>query len=173
MRQAFALRDERVQIVPHLADHVTVTPLPPPASGPVLRVAVVGGINVAKGSGVFAEMVRLAEVHRLPIVFHLFGNLDRPIRSAHFHDNGVYEPDQLARRIEEQGCHAVFLPSVWPETYCYVLDEVVGLGLPVGVFDIGAPAERLRHWPNGFIVSPIMPEAALSALLRVASSAAD
>ncbi|WP_448207493.1 glycosyltransferase [Azospirillum sp. sgz302134] len=177
LRRAFTLADERVRIVPHLADHVTVSPLPAPPPGPNVQmagaqVAVVGGIGVAKGSRVLEAMVLLAEAHRLPLSFELFGNIDRPIRSAHFHDNGLYEPDQLARRLAERGCHAVFLPSIWPETYCYVLDEVVGLGLPVGVFDIGAPAERLRHWPNGFIVPTITPEAALSALLRATGKAA-
>lgn len=171
VRRAFALRDDRVRIVPHLVDHVAVVPLPPaPAPAPVsvVHVAVVGGINVAKGAKILEAMVRLAEQHRLPIRFELFGNIDRPIESPHFHDNGRYEPEELPHRLAERGCHAIFLPSIWPETYCYVLDEVVGLGLPVGVFDIGAPAERLRCWSNGFIVAPITPEAALSALMRLA-----
>ncbi|WP_454021119.1 glycosyltransferase [Azospirillum sp. Marseille-Q6669] len=167
VRRAFTLRDERVRIIPHLADHVIVSPLPTPAAAPLARVAVIGGINVAKGSKILDAMVRLADTHQLPLRFELFGNIDRPIDSPRFHDNGRYEPDDLARRLAMRGCHAVFLPSVWPETYCYVLDEVAGLGLPVGVFDIGAPAERLRHWSNGFIVSSPTPEAALSALLTV------
>lgn len=167
MRRAFALRDERVRIIPHLADHVTVAPLPPPAPAPVARVAIVGGINVAKGSAILEGMLRLVERHRLPVSFELFGNIDRPLDFPHFRNNGPYEPAQLPRLLAERGCHAIFLPSIWPETYCYILDEVVGLGLPVGVFGIGAPAERLRHWPNGFVVAPITAEAALSALLRV------
>lgn len=168
MRRAFTLRDDRVSIIPHLADHVTVArQLQLPAPGPTARVAIVGGINVAKGVKILDAMVRLVEACQLPLQFELFGNIDRPIRSAHFHHNGPYEPEQLPHLLTERGCHMIFLPSIWPETYCYVLDEVVGLGLPVGAFDIGAPAERLRHWPNGFVVAPITPEAALSALLRV------
>ncbi|KAA0678245.1 glycosyltransferase [Roseomonas genomospecies 6] len=171
LRRAFSLRDDRLRIIPHLADHVTVTPLPPPAPDRFARVAVVGGINVAKGSGILKAMVRLAETQRLPVLFELFGDSDQPIVSPHLRDNGRYEPERLAGLLAARGCNAIFLPSVWPETHCYVLDEVVGLGLPVGVFDIGAPAERLRHWPNGFIVSSITPEAALSALLRVTGHA--
>ncbi|QCO19965.1 glycosyltransferase (plasmid) [Azospirillum brasilense] len=177
MRRAFSLEDGRLRIIPHLAGHVTVTPLPPPSpppagSDPAARVAIVGGIGVAKGSNIVEAMVRLAEAHRLPLVFELFGNIDRPIPSAHFHDNGPYEPDQLPRLLAGRGCRAVFLPSIWPETHCYVLDEVVGLGLPVGVFGVGAPAERLRHWPNGFVVPTVTAEAALSALLQVTGRAA-
>ena len=167
LRRAFTLRDDQVRVIPHLVDHVAVMPLPPPAPGPVVRVAVVGGINVAKGARILEDMVRLAEAHRLPIKFELFGSIDRPLDSVHFRDNGRYEPNQLPRLLAERSCHAVFLPSIWPETYCYVLDELLGLGLPVGVFDIGAPAERVQHWSNGFVVSPITPEAGLTALLRV------
>jgi len=169
MRKAFALRDDRVRIVPHLVDHMTVLPLPPPAPGPVACVAIVGGINVAKGSKILNTMVHLADERQLPLRFELFGNIDHPIDSPRrFRDNGPYEPAELPRLIAERGCHAIFLPSIWPETYCYVLDELVGLGLPVGVFAIGGPAERLRCWPNGFIVESVTPEAALSALLWVA-----
>lgn len=167
LRRAFALRDDRVRVIPHLADHVAVAPLPPPPAGPVVRVAVVGGINVAKGARILEDMVRLAEAHRLPVQFELFGNIDRPLESAHFRNNGRYEPEQLPELLAGRGCQAIFLPSIWPETHCYVLDEVTGLGLPVGTFDIGAPAERLRCWSNGFVVTPITPEAALSTLLRM------
>lgn len=171
LRRAFVLSDDRVRIMPHLVDHVAVAPLPPPAPSPVARVAVVGGINVAKGARILEAMVRLAEAHRLPVQFELFGNIDRSLDSAHFHDNGPYGPERLPWLLAERGCHAVFLPSIWPESYCYVLDEVIGLGLPVGAFDIGAPAERLRCWSNGFVVAPITPEAALSVLLRVVGHA--
>lgn len=167
LRRAFALRDDRVRVIPHLVDHVTVTPLSPPTPGPVVRVAVIGGINVAKGSRILEDMIRLAEAHRLPIQFELFGRIDRILDSVYFRDNGRYEPNQLPKLLAERSCHVVFLPSIWPETYCYVLDELLGLGLPVGVFDIGAPAERIQHWLNGFVVSPITPEAGLAALLRV------
>lgn len=173
LRRAFAIDDARVRVLPHLAEHVEVRPLPPPPPPvPVARVAIVGGIGVAKGSRVLEAMVGLAAAHRLPLVFELFGNIDRPLRSPHIHDNGGYEPERLAGMLAARGCHAVFVPSVWPETHCYVVDEVVGLGLPVGAFDIGAPAERLRHWPNGFVVAPIAAEAALTALLRAVGMAA-
>lgn len=170
MQRAFGFNEKNVRIISHFVDHVTVSPIQRPAMGARMSVAIIGGINVAKGSKIVEAMVELVENYSLPIFFELFGNIDRSIQSDHLHANGPYEPAQLATLIEERKCHAIFLPSIWPETYCYVLDEVIGLGLPVGAFDIGAPAERLRLWPHGFTASPITPEAALHALFQVLGS---
>jgi hypothetical protein len=42
-----------------------------------------------------------------------------------------------------------WLPSVWPETWCYTLDYALAAELPVVAFDMGAIAERLRATGTG------------------------
>ena len=37
-----------------------------------------------------------------------------------------------------------FLPSIWPETWCFTLSEAWAAGLYAVVFDLGAQAERMR-----------------------------
>jgi glycosyltransferase involved in cell wall biosynthesis len=37
------------------------------------------------------------------------------------------------------------LPSIWPETFSYVTQELMSLGVPLVCFDLGAPAECVRH----------------------------
>ena len=46
----------------------------------------------------------------------------------------------------------VFLPSIVPETFSFVAEEVMALGLPLAAFDIGAPAERIRYYTRGAIL---------------------
>jgi glycosyltransferase involved in cell wall biosynthesis len=46
----------------------------------------------------------------------------------------------------------VLLPAIWPETYSYALTLALRTGLPVAAFDLGAPAERLRAYPNGHLL---------------------
>jgi len=46
-----------------------------------------------------------------------------------------------------------FLPSLWPETWCYTLDYTLQAGLPVDIFDLGAIAERVRHSELGLLLS--------------------
>ncbi|WP_081581781.1 glycosyltransferase [Pararhodospirillum photometricum] len=163
MRRIFSLRDQTVLILPHLAEPVISTS-PLPLTLP-RRVAIVGGINIAKGSDVVDEMVSLTVSRNLPLSFELFGNIDRQFTASCFHDNGPYTPENLSSLLIERKCNIILIPSIWPETHSLVFDEVIALGRPVVIFDIGAPAERARFFPNVFVVSPISAEAALTRLL--------
>jgi len=167
-RRVFSMPDERILVLPHMVEHMATRPLPPwmPSPDGLVRVAVVGGINVAKGANVVEETLRLIEARGLPLALELFGNIDRAFDSPRFRDNGPYDPADLPRLLVERNCGAIFLPPIWPETHCYVFDEVIGLGRPVVVFAIGAPAERARFHSNAVVVRSISAEAAIEALLR-------
>ena len=39
---------------------------------------------------------------------------------------------------------AALFPSIWPESFSYVVQEIMLMGLPFVCFDLGAPAERVR-----------------------------
>jgi glycosyltransferase involved in cell wall biosynthesis len=56
-------------------------------------------------------------------------------------------------------------PSIWPETFSYVVAEMIALGLPIVAFDLGAPAERLRTYPNARLCAEVSAEAALATLV--------
>ena len=57
------------------------------------------------------------------------------------------------------------LPSIVHETFSYVTAELMHFGVPLAVFDIGAPAERVRDYPRGRIISRIDARIALAELL--------
>ena len=56
------------------------------------------------------------------------------------------------------------MPSIWPETFCYVAEELIRLGMPVAAFDLGAPAERLRDYPAGLVLTSREPALILGQL---------
>jgi 1,4-dihydroxy-2-naphthoate octaprenyltransferase len=45
------------------------------------------------------------------------------------------------------------VPSICPETYSYTTDEIMQMGYPLIVFDLGAPAERVKNYELGKIIS--------------------
>ena len=49
-------------------------------------------------------------------------------------------------------CRIGFLPSIWPETFSYVLSELLAFGLYPVVFNLGAQAERLSAAGTGSIL---------------------
>jgi hypothetical protein len=42
-----------------------------------------------------------------------------------------------------------FLPSIWPETWCFTLGEAWAAGLRAVVFELGAQGERMRALGRG------------------------
>ena len=54
-----------------------------------------------------------------------------------------YLEENAQGTLEGLSPHAVWLPSVWPETYSYTLSIALQAGLPVAAFDIGAMARRI------------------------------
>lgn len=59
----------------------------------------------------------------------------------------------------------MLFPSIWPETFSYVAQELVELDLPVACFDLGAPAERLRNYSKGMILKETTASAILDDLI--------
>jgi glycosyltransferase involved in cell wall biosynthesis len=64
---------------------------------------------------------------------------------------GPYEAHEAVALIRRQQASLAWLPSIWPETWCYTLTEAWQAGLDVLAFDIGAPAERIRRTGRGWI----------------------
>ena len=74
--------------------------------------------------------------------------------------------------IRAQGADLVLMPSVWPETWCFTLGQAWRAGLRAVVFDLGAPAERVRRTGWGHVLPLGLAPAALNDwLLRGGASA--
>ena len=63
--------------------------------------------------------------------------------------------------IESHGVNMVLFPSIWPETFSYVVGELTHMAVPIVAFDLGAPAERLRTYAHARLVAEVSAEAAL------------
>ena len=112
-----------------------------------LRVALIGAIGEHKGYRILLECARDAVARGLAIEFVVIGytQKDRPLlRTGRVEVTGRYVDEEVPHLIAREHPDLVFLPSVWPETWCYALDHALSAGLPVAAFDIGAMAERLR-----------------------------
>jgi hypothetical protein len=68
---------------------------------------------------------------------------------------GRYEEAELASRIDEIAPDLILLPSVWPETFCYVLTTAAASGRRIAVFDLGAQARRLKEAKADAVYLPV------------------
>lgn len=119
----------------------------PPSRQYPRHVAIIGAIGPHKGSNIIASIALDARNRSLPIKYSIIGFSDqfRELEEMGVTQTGVYNSikDCVDLLKEIEPCFA-FFPSIWPETYCYTLSIALALGIPPFVFDIGAPAERVR-----------------------------
>ena len=93
---------------------------------------------------------------RLPLEFVVIGHTenDAPLlKTGKVFVTGPYSEGEAPHLLRRERPDLVFLPSVWPETWSYVLDEALESGLPIVAFDLGAIAERLRAAERGRVVA--------------------
>ena len=151
-------------------------PAPAPPSVParstarqgVRRIAVVGAIGAEKGYDVLLACVRDVRARDLPIEFVVVGPTEddaRLLAAGPVFVTGRYAEAEAVALIRAQAADLAFLPSVWPETWCFALTRAWDAGLSVAAFDLGAPAERIRRAGRGWLLPLGLPAGAINAAL--------
>ncbi len=147
-----ALDAARVELLPPAR---ALPRLPARAAGPLRHAAFVGAAHPHKGAAVLAEVVGSAPVPGLR--FSALGG-GAPAWQVELRRRGVavrgyYRDGSLPRRLRALDIDLVLLLSVWPESWGLTLDESWAAGLPVLLFDGGAPADRVRALGGGRVVA--------------------
>jgi glycosyltransferase involved in cell wall biosynthesis len=139
---------------PEVDDGLPVERKPSLAADEPLKVLSIGALSVPKGANVLAALASQAKSANELLTYKLIGiGADaRRLQRAGVEITGIYRPADLDRLIEVADPHIVFLPSIWPETWSFVLTSGLQRGFPIVAFDIGAPAERLRALGRGYLL---------------------
>ncbi|HTT79412.1 MAG TPA: glycosyltransferase [Stellaceae bacterium] len=170
LAQVYAIAPERIKVIPHFADHFAAPAGFAVADEPGVRIAVVGAVHEAKGARIVESLAAAIEARGDPAIsLVVIGTIDRAEKLHGATVTGRYLSEQLAAEITRQRVNLVLVPSIWPETFCYVAEEAMCLGLPLAVFDIGAPAERVRLYAKGKVLPLCSGEQLLDELLCFAA----
>jgi glycosyltransferase involved in cell wall biosynthesis len=117
-----------------------------------LNIGVVGRINAHKGARVVGQMAAAIEQAAADARITVLGALDCPSRSRTITVTGSYARDELADLVLKHKINVIAFTSIWPETFSFVVAEVMSMGLPIVCFDLGAPAERVEAYHLGRVV---------------------
>jgi GT2 family glycosyltransferase/glycosyltransferase involved in cell wall biosynthesis len=134
--------------------------------GPV-RVCVVGAIGYEKGYNSLLRCARMAAAADMLLEFVVVGYTcddKRLLDTGAVRITGAYTESEAVALIKAQRADLAWLPSVWPETWSYVLTQIWEAGLHAVVHDIGAPAERVRASGHGTVVPLALPPGRLLGL---------
>lgn len=172
LRRAYPQLDPaRIELRPHTVEYLPVASpirqLSAPDRSRPLTIGVVGNISRHKGSDIVWQMAALIESQQLPIRIAVIGAIENAVRSDVVQVLGPYRAEQLPQLLEDAGIDVCLLPSVCPETYSYVTAELMQLQMPLAVFDLGAPAERVAGYPRGRIIAEVSARSALDTIRQL------
>lgn len=164
VKRIYSFKEDIADIIPH---QVAVSERKPQYSlNRKLNIGVVGTINFLKGAKIIEEMSSLIEIKDLDIVITVVGTIrDVTNLKSCVKIHGEYQPEELPDLIEKYSINVLLFTSIWPETFSYVVSELMNLDMPIFSFDVGAPPERLKDYSKGYIISDISAEVALDEIL--------
>jgi glycosyltransferase involved in cell wall biosynthesis len=154
----------RLTVVPHRLDFRPPR-RPALAHTQPLTIGVVGHISVQKGAHVVRDVLARIERDRLPARVVAIGTLDGGVASDRLRVTGPYRHEDLVALLEQHNVNMILFPSICPETFSYVIEEMMLLRMPVVAFDLGAPGERLRGYDLGRLCATVDADAALAAMI--------
>lgn len=165
LRQAYPQLDvAKFEICPHKVDYLPKRRVNLNLAGP-LNIGIVGTINIHKGVEIVRQMASIIKKQQLPVTITVVGELERARPTPVIKITGRYERHKLPDLIESSGINVTFLPSICAETFSYVTEEMIQLDVPLAVFNLGAPAERVADYHKGLIINKVDAEYALYELI--------
>ncbi|MEG6567633.1 methyltransferase domain-containing protein [Thermoanaerobacterium saccharolyticum] len=154
------LSEDIFEIKPHIVDWVRPVVISSKSSN--LNIAIIGAIGIPKGADVVISIAEYIKENNLKVKLHIFGEIFDPIEKLKENEyvlqHGRYSKFNLPKLMEDNKIDVVIIPSIWPETFSYTTEEVIKMNLNVAVFDLGAPAERVKQYDKGIILEKKDPE---------------
>ena len=162
--------DSKVVLTPHNTAHIPRSDLSPAPESP-LHIGVVGRIAPHKGATQVARLARHIAETGANARITVFGTLEEPAPASVVSQTGTYSAEALPALCAEQGVNVFWFPSIWPETFSFVVHEMKAMGLPMLAYDVGAQADTLVDDDRHCVVSLDMsPEDILAALTEMRSA---
>lgn len=149
------LSDKKFKVIPHNMSYCKFSPIKNVEKLP-LHIGIVGLIDtVFKGKLVVRELLK-----RIPeeIPISLIGVTKKQIggkNRKNTHYLGKYNHDDLQRLVEQETISMEIFPSIWSETFSYLVSEHIAMNIPVVCFDMGAQAEKVRNYEKGIVVKDV------------------
>lgn len=148
-----------------LEDDASWPPARPMRADVPRRVAIIGAIGIEKGYDVLLACARDAAARAISLEFVVIGHTiddERLFATGRVFVTGPYREENALTEIQAQSPDLAFLPSIWPETWCFTVGHAWRAGLWVAAFDIGAPAERIRRTGRGWLLPLGLPASAIN-----------
>jgi glycosyltransferase involved in cell wall biosynthesis len=160
------VREESVTVQPHSVDYIDRESLVI-KNRDQLIIGIVGQIGFHKGASFIQALAQEIEQQGAKERIAVIGSLEGRCNPAIVRQSGPYKREDLAKAILESGANIMLFPSIWPETFSYVTQEIIQFGLPLACFSYGAPAERVNQYEKGLVLESQDPSDVLESLRQL------
>lgn len=154
---------EKVKVTPHSLDYINCGKIK--NINKKLTIGIFGLIRASdKGCYILKDFLNFSKNKDYNI--YLFGELaeDCKVYSENIFYKGHYEVSEMDKVISENGISSILFPSIWPETFSYLVSELIYTGVPVACFNFGAQAEKVSEYKMGELIKDFSNESILAAL---------
>ena len=146
--------ENQFTVIPHSMEFSKFTPVKN-IENKAFNCAVIGFIdNAAKGVYVIEYLMEQFAKHNLQLTFIGIEESDINkyiIIQGNNKFLGKYNHDDLQNIIENENISIVAFPSACPETFSYLVSELIQMDIPVIGLNVGAQAEKLKNYKKGII----------------------
>lgn len=144
----------KVIVSPHDMSYSDFSPVVVESNNSI-NIGIIGACSyIPKGKLVIERLFR--EVSK-EVCFSMIGSYKRQFQCDR--DNvswyGKYKQKELQSIVANSGVNFVIFPSVWPETFSYLISEVIQMDIPILCFDIGAQGEKVKAYKRGYVCRDI------------------
>lgn len=165
LRKAYPqIESTKIHVIPHKVEYLN-KPVPEVTQTNRLQIGVVGQIGFHKGAMFVKVLSQEIKRRNVDIKIVVIGTLESICDADIVSQTGSYRQDDMSSLIEKSGANIFLFPSIWPETFSYVVQELMDMNLPVASFNFGAPAERLISYPKGLVLDSMDPAVVLDDLV--------
>lgn len=154
----------KISMIPHKVHHLPGG-IPQIKNTKILTIGIVGHIGFHKGSIFVKALAQEIKRRNSNIKIFVIGTIEASCEPSVVSQSGAYRHDELPSIIEKTGANIMLFPSICPETFSYVIQELMEMKLPIASFNFGAPAERLASYPKGFVLDSMDPGIVLDDLI--------
>jgi glycosyltransferase involved in cell wall biosynthesis len=136
-----------------------------------LTVGFIGAVNKVKGADIILKMaVDNPNVSFVVIGYVVNAYESQIAKQKNIKVTGAYNQKQLPALLKEHNITVAAITSVVPETFCYVLQELMLLEYPIVSFDIGAQGERISTYKYGAVVDVLNSESMFLKIKQLSQS---
>jgi glycosyltransferase involved in cell wall biosynthesis len=163
---------EKVQVIPHGLPVPNLKPRQPRKSGAPVRFAYIGGLSWQKGVHILLEAFSRLDMEQAPELLIAGDDTTDPLYTAQLQALASSNVQFLGKLTRTEvwdllgKVDVLVVPSLWYETFAFVVSEAMAAGVPVVASRLGPLADRVRHEVDGLLVPPGNVAALTAALSR-------